>query len=526
MAIYFTEEANDRGLRRQAGEPTLSDDLRLIVTIFRSRLHIILPSLAVAGVLGLAYLWFATPSYRSDVEILLDPRPRQIVDGEAAPTGLGTSSQGADTALVESQVGIVTSRSALTALIERFDLLDDPQFGNARGGSSAVVAAIKRMVYGPNAASQSSLSPEDRALEKLMKAIGVWRAGNTYIIGISAETPSALRSAELANGLAEIYLQQVQDTASDVNAESAAFLEARLAELKAEADAARHAVEDYRAAHGLISADRLLIGEQQLRDLSSQITQASIDSQTALANLQEVRRLAAAPAGGPDGASGLSSATVDALRAQLAAARTEELSLSASFGPKHPSMARLAERRASIETLLKAEYVHMTEQAESQYRAAAGKEQSLRALLAEQEARQVTANADSVALEELERVAQARGTVYQSFLTRSMEVREQVKSPASTARIISPAVPASRPDNPRMMPVMAVAVAAGLFFGLGLAWLHHLMVGTAQPRPVPMSPMPMSPVPGSPQNMPLHPAGNGAGGPAPRPQRSMLGPLR
>src|SRR5262245_1663707 len=96
---------------------TLADDLRLVIRAFAHRWRMFLGIIVAFVFAGLLYIWFATPGFQSTVEILVDPRARNVVEGEVTPSGLGSSSFGADTALVDSQVGIITSRSVLGALI-------------------------------------------------------------------------------------------------------------------------------------------------------------------------------------------------------------------------------------------------------------------------------------------------------------------------------------------------------------------------------------------------------------------------
>src|SRR5690606_33950707 len=122
---------------------------------------------------------------------------------------------------------------------------------------------------------------------------------------------------------------------------------------------------------------------------------------------------------------------------------------------------------------------------ESEYQSAIAREQSLRGMLDQLEGRQSELNAASVQLRELERNAASSNAVYESFLQRSKEAREQIDLPAVTARVISPAVPASRPTDPRLAIVLPVAATVGLALGASIAWLLHLLKGTERKLPAP-----------------------------------------
>lgn len=468
--------------RGRGGDPTFADDLRTFVGAFTSRWRLIALVMAIALGLGVAYLWTAKPGYTSSVDIFIDPRERKMVDLDVAPTGMGSSSQGADTALVESQVAILRSRSVLSTLIRREGLESDGEFGGA--ASEGLVAALrqgaKALVYGPNAGSYGQMSPLDLALDKLDKAVRIKRVGQTYVLNVSVTTGAPDRSAKLANALAGIYLAEGQQAGDDSALETARSLEARLEELRRTSEASQRAVEDYRKEQGLIGAQGALVDERQLAELTAQVVSASIATKSARAALEEVRR------GGADPSSSiLSSDIATQLRLQLDQALSEEKIAAATYGDRHPRLVRARENRQSLQRALQAELSRVSERAASDFQKASETEASLKALLDQYEARLAGSNAASVRLRELEEAAARDRALHDSFATRARQAREQISLPTTTARIISVAEPASRPSEPRVAIVLAVALFLGGVAGFGLAWLMHLLAGPQSvPHPV------------------------------------------
>jgi uncharacterized protein involved in exopolysaccharide biosynthesis len=485
MTQTFPENADGRA------RVSLADDIRTVWRAFTYRWKMIVLIVLVFGGLGLGYMWTATPGYESSVEILVDPRERDLVEGEVAKTGLGSSSFGADASLVESQVGIITSSSVLGRLIEEFDLENDSEFGlKSASLAGAISSAIKAIVYGPNYSNYDSQSSFDRALEKLYEAIAIERVGNTYIMRIAVTTEDPVKSARLADGIARIYLAEGQGAANSSSEEAALALEARLDDLRIEAEAARQAVEDYRVANGLLDADNLMLDEAQLRDLNTQVTQARIATEAARNWLEEVQRVGEAPATATLSGNTLSSGLVEELRTQLDTAVAEAQSLSATMGPRHPTLVKAQQRVQALQASLAAEFARIAGSAESGYQSSLANQQKLEAMLAEYEGRQAEANSASVRLNDLQRVADTKTGVYQSFLTRAIEARQQIELPTSTARVISPASISSRPSEPRLTIVMAVSLFVGVVLASGIAWLQHVLFGTpaadattAGPRP-------------------------------------------
>lgn len=460
------------GKSRHFDDATLAGDLRAVADAFVSRWRLIMFSVIAFVALGLVYIWLATPAYTSSVDIFIDPRERGLTDSDITPTGMGSSSQGADSALVDSQVSILNSRSVFTTLIERENLETDPQFGGAKPNElrELILYLPKMLVYGPNAEIYAQMSPFDRALDRLRRAVEIKRVGQTYVLNVSVTTPSAQQSARIANTLAEIYLAEGQQAGDASALESAQSMEARLAELQRQSAASQRAVEDYRREQGLIGSQGALTDERQLSDLTSQLVSASVATKTARAALDEVRR---------DGAlastSSLSSDIAAQLRMQLDRAASDENVLAATYGDRHPRLVQARETRLSLQRALDAELRRITKRADSDYKKAVQTEKSLQALLARYEERLAISNVASVKLRELEEVAARDRSLYDSFATRARQAREQVALPTTTARIISAAQPASRPSEPKAAAVLAISVFLGLVAGFGTAWVLHLL---------------------------------------------------
>ncbi len=120
--------------------------------------HVLVGELRTVGLitfmtlnLVVLYIWITTPLYRSQVDILIDPRQPQTVESEIIPTRLGSSAAGADTFLLESQVEVLRSQKVTDALIRLENLTADPEFAGT--GSFLPVELLKTMVktvvYGP-----------------------------------------------------------------------------------------------------------------------------------------------------------------------------------------------------------------------------------------------------------------------------------------------------------------------------------------------------------------------------------------
>lgn len=464
---------------------SLADDMQILSRALLTRWKLILTIVVIALITGIGFLWQSAPIYRSTVDILVDPRARTIVGMDVVSAGLGSSSLGSDTGLVDSQVQILQSRSTLGAVIDKLGL------ANARPASTSplagVIGMVRAVLYGPNSADYASASPVDRALNELRSSLRIERVGNTYVLRVTVSSESSQAASDIANTLAAEYIAQGQAAINEATSETAAALEARLAELKSNSDTAQQALEDYRTANGLIDAQGVLVDEQQLRDLNDQVTRASVDTEMARARLAEVERLRGQPAAAIASSNTLTSTSADAIRLQLDTAVAEAQSLAGIYGPLHPTRVQAQQRIASLETALLQEFRRIEARASSDYETAQSSENALRALLTQSEARRAGSNQATIRLRELQTAADAARSIYDAFALRAAQTREQVDLPTNTSRIISAAEPASQPSEPRLPIVLGASAFLGLVVAFGAAWTLHLLRGTPVPPSAPMT---------------------------------------
>lgn len=466
-------------------DPKLGDELRDLFNVFRRDYRIILAMMIGAMFLALAYIWITPPLYSATVELLIDPRQKQMFDDEVSPSGLGSSAAGADTLLLESQLEVIASQSVIERLMMEEQITEDREYVGTSSSTfvQTLKTVAKTILFGPHDATWKQTSPHDRALKKLRRNMDIKRQRNTYVIGITMLSKNAEKAARLANRMAEIYIGNVNSAGADTTREAATSLDSKLEELRLSAQLAAEKVETYKTAKDLIGTREVLVVEQQLRDLNDQLSQANVEAQTSLSILNQVR---AASALGDLMATGeiAQSQVMSQLQTRLAEIEAQRAQLSATHLPQHPQVLQLRERKLALQTSLRTEYQRILNRLQADYDSASEKANSIAAGVADLKNKVAVSNTDSVQLRELERAAETNRTVYETFLTRSKEAWEQVDIPNSTARVISAAYPASRPAYPAVPLLLAGALLVGMFSGFVVAWLRHILRPAPIPAPV------------------------------------------
>ncbi|HWU17293.1 MAG TPA: Wzz/FepE/Etk N-terminal domain-containing protein [Devosia sp.] len=172
--------------------------LRNIFGTIRRQLGLILAILIL--VLGVSTLLIIslTPMYRATTLVLVDPSEKNLLN----PTN-STSSSASDNARVESEVSIAQSEKTVELVLDQLKLEDDPSFKPQPGLRERLATMLR--IAPPETYTAEEL--RQFAVGKLQDAITVERQGLTYLITISANANSPDRAAQIANTMAEKYIQ-------------------------------------------------------------------------------------------------------------------------------------------------------------------------------------------------------------------------------------------------------------------------------------------------------------------------------
>lgn len=467
------------------GGSTFIDDINTLVRAMTSRWRLVAACAVGALALGFAYVWVATPVYTSTAEVLIDPRQSAIFEREIVQSGMGQSSLGADTFLLDSQVDVMRSRSILHKLSAELDLVNHPEFRSSPG---LVASLVQFVLRGPRSLAAPARAPQEAVIETLGEELEIYRRGNTYVLAVEMKSADPELSAAIANTLAQLYMDETNDYTRQRISDVEDQLGSRIAELRVAALESQRRVEAYRAGHGLLSAERLTVVEQQLRDLNQQLSLVATQTNAARARWDEVSKLEGQPVDRLLASGALGSPLLNALSEQHSSLTAREAALSATLMPRHPSLQAVRDSRAAVRADIEREVARLVSQHRVEMDVAIANEQTIRAQIVDLEAATAATNQAGVELLDLERQAEADAAIYQQFLARSKDAREQVNLPSETVRVISPAYAEVRPTWPKPALVLPAALVVGLAGGVCLALMLHLFgQGTAARRPVPGS---------------------------------------
>ncbi|GJE50432.1 Tyrosine-protein kinase wzc [Methylobacterium tardum] len=417
---------------------------------------------------GVAYALLAAPVYQSTARMLIDTRRAQLF----SPQQSVVSSDTFDAASVESQVEVIRSENLARSVIRDLKLLDDPDFmPKSSGLGSMIMARIARLL-----GNESHPTAEDRVREALSRFgnnLKINRLGITYVIEISFSARTPQLAARIANGVAAGYIAGELDAKRETTRRATVWLQDRISELREQTFAADRAVQSFKADNNLVTIGRSLISDQQLAELSTQLTTARGLTAETHVRLEWAQR--ALKDGMPDATTidSLKSDVLGRLRQQIVDLTAREQDWSRRFGRDNSASESLRTSLKQAQRAFEDELRRLAEVYRGEFEVAKAREEAIQTNLGHM--LKVSADTDlkAVGLRELESSAQSYKGLYDSMLTKFMEASQQALLPTTDARIITAAFPPSGKSEPRTMIVLAVSGVLGLMAGLGVAFLRE-----------------------------------------------------
>ncbi|WP_422385460.1 polysaccharide biosynthesis tyrosine autokinase [Oceanicaulis alexandrii] len=455
-------------------------DLRELISVFRRRFWTLIAAGTLTFVAVVLFTLQATPLYTATSSVVLNVRQSQVVDIEAVLSGMPP-----DSAMVDTEVEVLRSRSLAETVVDSLDLTNVPEFNRELqdpGGLSAILSGLKSFagaLMPRPAASQTREDADQRTRESvvtaLMEARSIRRAGLTYVIQISAtsETPSLAR--DIANAYADAYLTSQLEAKFEATERANVWLNDRVETLREEVLAREEAVARFRDQAGLIDAEGATVAEQQVADLNSQLAIQRAELSEARARLDAVRSQLERGVASDTIAEVLASDVIRELRRQQAEVARRQADLSGRYGPRHPEILTVQRELADINSQIDAEINRIVASLENEVNVSAQRVRSLQNSLLEARGELSENNSAIVQLRALEREADASRALFESFLNRFRQTNETGGLTEADARIVAEASTPQNPSSPNVMLNLALGVVLAGIVGVGLVFALEML---------------------------------------------------
>lgn len=434
-----------------------------LIRILLKRKNWIVGTALVFAMLAAAYAFGRDREYTAIAQILVDPRGVNVLDRDMTPR---VETSDGSIAIVESQMRILTSNTVLGRVIDRQNLTNDPEFAGPKPG---VIAAFRRFIKSLTASSEP-VDVKLKVLHELQENIRTKRPKFSYVINLHVKSIFPEKTARIANGISNTYLQIEAEQRAGLAGRASEMLTARLGELKQQLNDAEAAVERYMVDNNILNTNGALFNEQELSESNQLLIQASGSTATALAKLEQVRALRRSGQVSQSLPEAVASNTIMRLRDRYAAARQRQQALSAQLLPNHPRMLATQAEVNSARSAINAELARIADVAKTEYDRALANQRKIENRIAAMKGDAFKTKDAMVRLRELQRDANSKRAVYESFLVRARELGEQQSVNTSSAQIVSPAVVPIEPSDPSSLLIVALGLVAGTGLGSILAF--------------------------------------------------------
>ncbi len=450
--------------------------LRILWVRFLRRLPIFFAVAAAIMVAAVVFTLTRTPTYTAAASVLIEQGKNQILKDQADVSG----GMPADSQTVDTQVQMLGSRAVAARVVEVLHLDKDAEFNPALGAKT--VKGVGMLLKDARPGSQDTqLTGENPALSPVIDAIqartNVRRTGLTYVIQVSFTSLNPLKAANIANAIANEFINAEAEAKFNVAHNAGSWLNGRLVTLQNEVQAADAAVQQYKVAHNLMSANGATMAEQEVSILDQQIAVARADQAEKEATLAAAKAQIARGGGGADVGAALTSGVVSSLRAQRAQLSAQQADLETKYGPLHPSVQKVHRQLADIDQQISQEIGRNISNLQSQVDVS---RQRLSSLLGSRGSAQGTLGSNNqamVQLMELQRKADASKAVYEAFLNRTKEISAQEGIQQADARVSSPAQAPMAPTSPNVKLNLALGLVLSVLGGLAVVLLLENLDG-------------------------------------------------
>ena len=350
------------------------------------------------------------------------------VDRQAPPGVVGQDSQRAGTLndadqFLATQIKLIQSDSVLRPVAEKYNLLErEKQFRDDVPKESTANAPV------------------------LLKKLRVTRPPNTYLLLISYRSPEAILAAEVANAIANSYIEHTYNIRIRSSSSLASFMEKQIEELRAKMEVSSAALLRFEREMNIINP------EEKTNILSARLLQLNAEYTTAQGD--RVRKEVAyqtAKTGTIEAAmSSTQGETLKKLMERHNEAAQKFSQIKEQYGVRHQEYKKADAEVRELSQQVEAGRRNILKQAELEYQESAHRENILRQAVAESKTEYDKINARSFEYQQLKREAEADKQLYEELVRKIRESSINAGFQSNSIRLADSARPPVKPVFPNM----------------------------------------------------------------------------
>lgn len=417
-----------------------------LLLILKARIRIILVTFIVIVLTAIAVTLVLPKSYKATTSLLLNYKGMDPVTGVILPAQLMPG-------YMATQVDIIQSQNIALKVVEKLGLAKSPraeaQFQEATDGKGDI---------------------NNWLAELLLKKLDVKPSKESSVLEISFNAVEPNFAAAVANAFAENYQSTSVQLKVEPAQKAAGYFGEQIKTLRDNLEAAQGRLSKYQQDHGITNIEQTFdVENMRLNELSSQL---SIAQSAAIEARSRSNSVMSNAADSPDVAL---SPVIQSLKVDAARAESKLADLSERLGKNHPQYQSAASELAKIRSQLGAEIHSAATSVTGSSNINQQRESELRIQVEMQKKKVLELNRArdemGVLLKDVETAQKAMDAVTQRFSQTSIEGQ----SNQSDIAILNPAIPPLKPNSPRLLLSLVLAIMLGGILGIGFGLFAELL---------------------------------------------------
>jgi len=463
----------------------------------RKRKWLVLVVVIIATTIVTVESFRTKPTYMATAKVALSSDNPTILK-------LGDAILGVDDAeRIKTDLLLLRTYPLLAKVVVRLQLNEDPRFLEA-GERKTVMEAVKTILARFSTSSNSSassdseekgpksdplppqidgnLSPEEIEsltpyIAELDESLFVTQIDETRAIQISFTHTDPLIAQKVANGVAQVFVDESYANKTAKTSSSATWLDRTTRELQAKVQQAEQNLANYSSSNNIFfSADEkqnLVIGK--LAELYGQQLKAETDTKLKSSLYQEVKdgRVSQLPEAFSDAGTIQSQSNLNSLRVELA-------QLTATFGPENPKVVATQNQIAQIERTLKENTRNLEDRLKADYERSIREEKLIKESYAGARDEAIQQNQASIKFNILKQDVETSKALYHDFLSKTNQAQIEQRQQGNDLRVIEPARTPVAPSGPGRSRAILIGLMLSLAGGVGLALLLEYLDNTVK----------------------------------------------
>ena len=427
---------------------------------------LLLGSVIVAGIIGLAATLLMTPQYTAQATLEIQREGNRIVNVK----GVEPETTTADMEFYQTQYGLLRGRTLAERVATDLRLHDNADFFEMFGADRVV----QQLRSGEGAAATAAARQERIRIagDILLERADIVPVRLSRLVDVQFTSPDPSLSTNIVNAWTSRFIETSLARRYEATSYARQFLEQRLAQLRQRLEQSERALVAYAANQRIINLpSTTTAGETQTtterplvaEDLSA--LNRELNEATGARMLAESRMQSA----GGSTTEALQNQAISTLRARRAELASEHARMLTQFEPAYPPARAIANQIAELDRSITREEGRVGSTLQATYRAAAAREASLRTRVQALQGDLIDLRGRTIQYNIYQREVDTNRQLYDALLQRYREIGVAGGVGVNNISVVDAARVPDEPSSPNLMLNLALSLLVGGVVGAGLA---------------------------------------------------------